>query len=67
MPTPHLRAKALSDVLDRRSRPTEMPSARISEFFGSNVFNEESMRMFLTEDAYLSVMQAIHELSLIHI
>ncbi|MCC6937733.1 MAG: glutamine synthetase III [Flavobacteriales bacterium] len=61
MPTPHLRAKALSDVLDRRSRPTEMPSARISEFFGSNVFNEESMRMFLTEDAYLSVMQAIHE------
>ena len=61
MPTPHLRAKALSDVMDRRPRNNELPSQRISEFFGSSVFNEEAMRMFLTEDAYFAVRQAIHQ------
>ncbi len=60
MPTPHLRAKALTNVLDRRPKHTEAPSHRISEFFGSSVFNEEAMRMFLTEDAYFAVRQAIH-------
>ncbi len=61
MPTPHLRAKALSDVLDRRPKPSETSGPRISEFFGTNVFNEEAMRMFLTEDAYFAVRQAIHQ------
>ncbi|MBP7513561.1 MAG: glutamine synthetase III [Flavobacteriales bacterium] len=61
MPTPHLRAKALADVLDRRPKHVELPSHRISEYFGSSVFNEEAMRMFLTEDAYFAVRQAIHQ------
>jgi glutamine synthetase len=39
----------------------ETPSAKISEYFGTNVFNEEAMRMFLTEDAYFAVRQAIQE------
>ena len=61
MPTPHLRSKALADVLDRRPKHVELPSQRISEYFGSSVFNEEAMRMFLTEDAYFAVRQAIHQ------
>ncbi|MBS1581647.1 MAG: glutamine synthetase III [Bacteroidetes bacterium] len=61
MPTPHLRAKALENVLGREPRHTEAPSHRISDYFGSNVFNEESMRMFLTEDAYYAVRQAIDQ------
>ncbi len=61
MPTPHIRAKALSTLLDRRPKHSEAPSQRISEFFGSSVFNEEAMRMFLTEDAYFAVRQAIHQ------
>ncbi len=61
MPTPHLRSKALADVLDRRPKPVDLPSHRISEYFGSSVFNEEAMRMFLTEDAYFAVRQAIHQ------
>jgi glutamine synthetase len=61
MPTPHLRAKALADVLDRRPNIVDPPSHRISEYFGSSVFNEEAMRMFLTEDAYFAVRQAIHQ------
>ena len=61
MPTPHFRAKALAKVFDRRPKQAEPSSARISEFFGNNVFNEEAMRMFLTEDAYFAVRQAIHQ------
>ena len=61
MPTPHMRAKALADVLDRRPKHTDAPGLRISEFFGTNVFNEEAMRMFLTEDAWFAVRQAIHQ------
>ena len=58
MSTPQIRMKALEDVLNRAPRFTEAPSHKISEFFGSNVFNEDAMRMFLTEDAWYAVRQA---------
>ncbi|HNE81125.1 MAG TPA: glutamine synthetase III, partial [Flavobacteriales bacterium] len=61
MPAPRLRAKALEDALGRRPKHVEPPSSRISEYYGSSVFNEEAMRMFLTEDAYLAVRQAMHQ------
>jgi glutamine synthetase len=56
-----LRAKALSDVLDRQPKPFTPPSSRISDYFGLNVFNEGAMRMFLTEDAYKAVRQAVDQ------
>ncbi len=59
MSAPHLRSKAQEDVLNRRPRPVESSGMRISEFFGANVFNEEAMRMFLTEEAYFAVRQAM--------
>lgn len=37
----------------------DVPSTKISSFFGSNVFNEKAMRDYLSEDAYLSVKAAI--------
>lgn len=55
------RFKALEDVLDRQPKQTEGPSERISEYFGDDVFNEISMREYLTEEAYYSVKQAIDE------
>lgn len=61
MTTPRFRHHALENVLSRAPKPVEMPSAKISEYFGSNVFNEDAMRMFLTEDAYFAVRQAIHQ------
>ncbi|MBL7964058.1 MAG: glutamine synthetase III [Flavobacteriales bacterium] len=61
MPTPHLRAKAIEDVLDRQVRHVEPPSQKISDFYGENVFNEDAMRKFLTEDAFYAVRQAVHE------
>ncbi len=60
MSAPHLRSKAQEDVLNRRPRPVESSGMRISEFFGANVFNEEAMRMFLTEEAYFAVRQAMN-------
>ncbi len=59
MSTPHLRSKAQEDVLNREPKPVEPPSMRISEYFGANVFGEEAMRMFLTEEAYFAVRQAM--------
>jgi len=59
MTPPNLRFKALSDVLGRQPKHVQRPSSRISDYFGSNVFNEGAMRMFLTEDAYRAVRSAI--------
>lgn len=59
MSTPHFRAKALEDVLARQPRFTDASAQKISEYFGENVFNEDAMRMFLTEDAFYAVRQAI--------
>ncbi len=59
MTPPNLRAKALHDVLGRQPKPVARPSNRISDYFGTNVFNDGAMRMFLTQDAYLAVRSAI--------
>jgi glutamine synthetase len=61
MATPQLRQKALADVLDRKPQFSDPPAQRVSEYFGANVFNEDAMRMFLTEDAWFAVRQAIHQ------
>ncbi|MCW5900650.1 MAG: glutamine synthetase III [Flavobacteriales bacterium] len=59
MSTPQLRHQALEDVLNRSPRFSDPPSQRISDYFGAHVFNEDAMRMFLTEDAWYAVRQAI--------
>jgi len=61
MTTPRFRHHALENVLNRVPMSVETPVAKISEYFGSNVFNEDAMRMFLTEDAWFAVRQAIHQ------
>ncbi|MBK6341412.1 MAG: glutamine synthetase III [Flavobacteriales bacterium] len=60
MSTPQIRIKALEDVLNRAPRFVDPPSQKISEYFGANVFGEDAMRMFLTEDAWYAVRQAMH-------
>ncbi|HEY0975889.1 MAG TPA: glutamine synthetase III, partial [Flavobacteriales bacterium] len=59
MAYPRFRAKALEEAHARPVRTLEQPGQRISEYYGSQVFGEEAMRMFLTEDAYYAVRQAI--------
>ena len=55
------RFQAIEDVLDRNANHVEMPSAKISEFYGENVFSKKVMREYLPEEAYDSVIAAMEE------
>ncbi len=53
-----IRFKALSETLNRK--PVEViENTKRSALFGENVFDETSMRQYLTKDAYVGVMNAI--------
>ncbi len=53
-----IRFKALSETLNRK--PIEVvENTKRSVLFGENVFDETSMRQYLTKDAYIGVMSAI--------
>ena len=53
-----LRFQALKEASSRKPVKFE-ESGRKSELFGSNVFNDKSMRQFLTADAYKGVKDAV--------
>jgi len=53
-----LRFHAIKKTLDRKPVPIE-ENERRSETFGRNVFNEATMRQFLTKEAFNSVMAAV--------
>lgn len=59
MSAPRIRTQALADLLGRKPQFTDPPAQRISDYFGANVFGEDAMRMFLTEEAYYAVRQAV--------
>ncbi|MGB0403758.1 MAG: glutamine synthetase III [Salibacteraceae bacterium] len=56
-----LRFSALEKVLDRKPNWTTPPSDKISDFFGRNVFNVEKMRVYLSKEAYKSVVDSIEK------
>ncbi|SHG69811.1 glutamine synthetase [Salegentibacter echinorum] len=53
-----LRFEALKEIFNRKPIKIKEPERR-SELFGTNVFNEASMRQYLTKEAYKNVMDAI--------
>ena len=55
------RFKALEEVLSRSPQHINLPSDRISDFFASNVFGKESMREYLSKEAFESVIGAIEQ------
>jgi glutamine synthetase len=55
----NIRMNALDTAQKRERIDVKLPSNRISEYFGSNVFNDEAMRKYLSEEAYLSVKASI--------
>lgn len=55
----HLRLKALDQLATRPKIQVELPSAKISEFFGENVFSMEEMRATLAQAVFKKVSQAI--------
>lgn len=54
-----LRFKALESVLGRTPVKIIAPSPKISEYYGINVFNETTMKEFLSKEAFQSVKDAI--------
>lgn len=54
-----LRFRALEISLNRQSVKVNPPSAKISDYFGTNVFNKDAMKHFLQRDAFKAVMAAI--------
>ena len=45
--------------MDRKPVEFENPHGRVSEYFGTNVFNQKAMGEYLTRDAYEVIMDAI--------
>lgn len=54
-----IRTRAIEDVLKRPLKEVKQPSGRISDYFGVNVFHNETMRKFLSQEAYKQVLQSI--------
>ncbi len=54
-----LRFKALERVSNRTSIKVTAPSAKVSDYFNSRVFNDSAMKNFLDKEAYDAVIQAI--------
>ncbi|MBL4703792.1 MAG: glutamine synthetase III [Flavobacteriales bacterium] len=57
----NMRFKALEESQKRTPVKVSPPEGRVSDFYGENVFNQSSMREYLTEQAYKSVQAATHE------
>jgi glutamine synthetase len=55
------RFKALETVLNRTPVDVVLPSTKVSEFFGENVFGIDAMREQLSEEAFKSVMAAMEQ------
>lgn len=55
----NFRFTALSETFDRQVVHVEYPSQKISDFYGSMVFNNDVMKEYLTKEAYKSVQNAI--------
>lgn len=53
------RFSALEDVIHRKAIHKDPPSDKISDYFGTSVFNDHAMQQFLPKDIYDSVVEAI--------
>lgn len=55
----NFRFTALAQTLDRQVPPVNFPSEKISDYFGSMVFNNGTMMEYLTKEAFRSLQQTI--------
>jgi glutamine synthetase len=61
-----LRTNALKEAQNRVSPEVIAPSVKISEFFGSSVFDRKKMKDFLSKDVYEKLVSAIEQGELIN-
>ncbi len=55
----NIRFQALQSVSTRTIPEVVMPSAKISDFFGCNVFDKKKMKEYLSKEAFQSIMDSI--------
>jgi glutamine synthetase len=55
----NIRFQALQTVLTRTIPEFKAPSAKASEYYGTNVFDKKKMREFLSKEAYESIISSI--------
>ena len=55
-----LRFQALNAVLSRTIPEVEMPSTKLSDFYGSNVFDQKKMKDSLSKEAFSSIIDSIN-------
>ncbi|RCH55085.1 glutamine synthetase type III [Mucilaginibacter hurinus] len=56
---PSVRFQALQSVLNRTIPEVKMPSPKISDFYGANVFDKKKMKEYLSTEAYQSIVNSI--------
>lgn len=55
----NIRFSSLETIANRKNIDVKLPADKISDYFATNVFTDDAMREFMSEEAYLSVMSAI--------
>lgn len=55
------RFKALDEVLSRKPMEVKIPSVKVSEFFGVNVFNKKAMINYLPSDVYERLVASMEQ------
>ncbi len=58
-PMSNIRFQALQSVSTRTIPEVKAPSTRISDYFGSNVFDKKKMKEYLSKEAYQSIIDSI--------
>ncbi|WP_068473868.1 glutamine synthetase III [Saccharicrinis aurantiacus] len=53
-----LRFQALSELLSRSAKEVTLPSNKVTDYYGQNVFNKDTMRKYLSGDAFQAVQSA---------
>ncbi|MBD81679.1 MAG: glutamine synthetase type III [Crocinitomicaceae bacterium] len=56
-----LRFSALEKIFDRQPNWQDPPSNNISDYFGQNVFNMDTMKEFLSKEAYNSILDSMQK------
>ncbi|WP_435355012.1 glutamine synthetase III [Emticicia sp. SJ17W-69] len=54
-----LRFQAVEEAQNRQATKVEIPTGKVTDFYGSNIFNDEVMRAMLSPEAYMKVTVAI--------
>ncbi len=55
----NIRFQALQSVLTRLIPEVKVPSAKVSDYFGCNVFDKKTMKEYLSKEAYQSIIDSI--------